>query len=205
LKDLRGNIGPRKRPEPRATPNAKTMSYDDRLGRFLVFVLRHHPEKIGLKLDEKGFIDIDTLVRALQKRTSFKDATRKGIERLAASTSSGNRFEIAGSTIRARYGHSLPQSVVYEPSTPPAILYYGTTDELAKTILKDGLKGTQTKRVHLSSDVASAKSVGQRRTPNPVIIKVDTALAAKAGVLFYAGGPSVWLSDDIPTNCLSLA
>jgi len=201
----RGHIGPRKRPESRSKPPAAPAPVDERLGRFLVFVLRHHPEKIGLKLDEKGSVDIDTLVRALQKRTSFKDASRGGIERLVASTVSGNRFEITGGRLRAMYGHSLPQPVVYEPATPPTSLFYSTTEDDAGACLKSGLKGTQTRRVHLSTDAAAAKTVGLRRTAEPVILKVDAARAAAAGVQFYLGGPAVWLSDDIPADCISRA
>ena len=198
----RGNFGPRKRPESRRQ-DGPAPSPDERLGRFLAYVLRHHPEKIALELDQKGSADIDALVQALQQRSSFKDASRKAIERLATSAVSGQRFEIIENRIRARYGHSLPQPVEYESASPPPVLFHAATEEAARIIIKDGLKGDLRRRVHLSTDVAAARTVGLRRTPAPVILRVDAARAAKAGVKFYPGGPAVWLSDNIAPDCIS--
>ena len=196
------NSGPRKRPDPRRQAGP-VPAPDERLGRFLAYVLRHHPEKIALELDQKGSADIDALVGALLKRSSFQNASRTAIERLAASAVSGDRFEVIGNRIRARYGHSLPQPVEYEAAPPPPVLFHATTEAAARIILKDGLKGDLRRRVHLSTDAAAARTVGLRRTPIPVILRVDTARAAKAGVRFYPGGPTVWLSDNIAPDCIS--
>ncbi len=202
--DSRGNFGPRKRPDARSRSVPKAPS-EERLGRFLAFVLRHHPEKLALELDAQGAADIDALVLALQTRSSFKDATRKVIERLATAETSGHRFEILGTRIRARYGHSLPQPVEYGATTPPPVLFYGTTEENARLVLKQGLKQVQQRRGHLSTDAKAARTVGLRRTPSPVILKVDASRAAKAGIRFYAAGPVVWLSDEIPPDYITRA
>jgi putative RNA 2'-phosphotransferase len=178
------------------------LSVDERLSRFLAFVLRHHPEEIGLELDEQGAADIDELLQRLHARTGFASVTREQIERLAAGPSAV-RFEVRGSRLRARYGHSLPQTIQYDPSTPPTDLFHGSTPEAAEQILAEGLKAVQRQRVHLSVDTPAAREVGQRRCPDPVVLRIDTAGAAKAGVRFYHAGPAVWLSDDIPPGCLS--
>jgi putative RNA 2'-phosphotransferase len=208
----RGNFGPRKRPDPRRpslppspAATASSSAAEERLGRFLAFVLRHHPEKLGLTLDNQGAADMELLAKALQKRSSFKDATRKQIERMATSTTSAHRFEVLGDRIRARYGHSLPQAIELEPAAPPPVLYFSTTREDATTISKAGLQRGQRQRVHLSTTLAAARIVGIRRTPTPILLKVDTVRASGAGVKFYKGGPAVWLSDDIPADCISSA
>jgi putative RNA 2'-phosphotransferase len=174
----------------------------ERLGKFLSFVLRHHPEEIGIGLDVEGQVEIDILVIALHRKSGFEKIVRRDIERLAAGPS-GSRFEIRGGRIRARYGHSLPQAIRYEPATPPANLFHGTTPDAAEAILADGLKAHGRQRVHLSVDIRAAKEVGRRRCENPVILRIDTAAAAKAGVKFYCGGPAVWLADDIPPKCIA--
>lgn len=178
------------------------LSVDERLSRFLAFVLRHHPEEIGLELDEQGAADIDELLQRLHARTGFASVTREQIERLAAGPSAV-RFEVRGNRLRARYGHSLPQAIQYDPATPPTDLFHGSTPEAAEQILAEGLKAVQRQRVHLSVDTPAAREVGQRRCPDPVVLRIDTAGAAKAGVRFYHAGPAVWLSDDIPPGCLS--
>ena len=34
----------------------------DKIGKYLCFILRHHPEKIGITLDEHGWADVDELL-----------------------------------------------------------------------------------------------------------------------------------------------
>jgi putative RNA 2'-phosphotransferase len=176
---------------------------EEKLGRLLVFVLRHHPEKVGITLDRKGSVDLETLVQALKKRPGFETVTRKTIELLAVSPISANRFEIVGDRIRATYGHSLQPGIQLEPSEPPPKLFNGTTEATAQLITKEGLKPAPKRLVHLSTHEEDAITVGLRRTQNPVIMVVDTRRAAKAGVRFYRGGPAVWLCDPIPADCIT--
>jgi len=177
-------------------------SGEERLSRFLAFVLRHHPEEVDLELDEHAACDLDRLVEAIQKGPGFGSVTREQIERLVASGPAAARFEIKDGRIRARYGHSLEQPVAYDPADPPPFLFHGTTPEAAEEVLGEGLKAGQRQRVHLSVDTPAAREVGCRRCPDPVILRIDTETAAKADVRFYRGGPAVWLADDIPPECI---
>jgi putative RNA 2'-phosphotransferase len=167
------------------------------------FVLRHHPEEIGLGLDVEGQADIDKLVTALHRRPGFDNVTRKEVEEIALGPGA-SRFEIRGNLIRARYGHSLAKPVRLEAAPPPSELFQGTTAPAATAILAAGLKAHGRQRVHLSADVTSAREIGRRRSEDPVILKIDTAAATKAGVKFYPGGPAVWLADDIPATCIRI-
>jgi putative RNA 2'-phosphotransferase len=178
------------------------LSVDEQLSRFLAFVLRHHPEEIGLELDEQGAADIGELLQRICARPGFAGVTREQIERLAAGLSAV-RFEVRGNRLRARYGHSLPQTIQYDPATPPTDLFHGSTPEAAEQVLAEGLKAVQRQRVHLSVDTPAAREVGRRRCPDPVVLRIDTTGAGKTGVRFYDAGPAVWLSDDIPPECLS--
>lgn len=177
-------------------------SADERLSRFLAFVLRHHPEEAGLELDDRGSADLDAVVEAMHARPGLETVTRDKVERLAATDEGAARFEIQGDRIRARYGHSLTQAIQCEPGDPPADLFHGTTPESAEQILAEGLKPGDRQRVHLSVDTPSAREVGRRHCTDPVILRIDTAGAAKAGVRFYPAAPTVWLSDEIPPECI---
>ena len=173
-------------------------SGDERLSRFLAFVLRHHPDEVGLTLDEKGLVDLDGLAEAIRARPGFETATREKIEHLVTSGPGVSRFEIIGDRVRARYGHSLSQPIEYPPADPPENLFRGTTPESADQILAEGLKADERQRVHLSIDTPAAREIGLRRCPDPAILRVDTSSAVASGIRFYRAGPSVWLADDIP-------
>jgi len=188
------------RGEPR---HGRRPSGDERLSRFLAFVLRHHPEEIGLELDERGACDFEALLEGIRSRPGFERVTREQVERLVASGPGAARFVIEAGRIRARYGHSLDQPIQYEPADPPALLFHGTTPEAAEQVLAEGISAGQRQRVHLSVDTPAAREVGRRRCPAPVILQIDTECAARAGIQFYRGGPAVWLSDDIPPECVT--
>ena len=194
----------RSRPNNRriASGDARHPTSDEHLSRFLAFVLRHHPEEIGLTLDDQGWADLDPLLEGVHTRRGFEAVTREHVERLLE-TLGAARFELQGGRVRARYGHTLPQAIRYEPSTPPAGLFHGTTPEAVEQILADGLRAGDRQRVHLSVDTPAAREVGQRRCPDPVIFRVDTAAARRAGVAFYHAGPTVWLSDDVPPQYIT--
>jgi len=201
--ESRGKRDPRER---RKTPDRggpPRPSRDERLSRFLAFLLRHHPEEVGLTLDEQGAADLDALTEAIRGRKGLEGVTREHIERLAASGPAAQRFEVLGNRIRARYGHSLPQAIQYEEAEPPEHLFHGTTPEGAEKVLAEGLRPADRQRVHLSIDTPAAREVGRRRCPDPVILRIDTAGARKAGVRFYHAGPAVWLSDEIPPGCIA--
>ena len=196
----RGHRGSREQPR-----HGRRPSGDERLSRFLAFVLRHHPEEIGLELDARGAADFDALLEGIRSRPGFDRVTREQVEELVRSGPGAARFTIEGDRIRARYGHSLEQSIQYEPADPPAMLFHGTTPEAAEQVLAEGLSAGQRQRVHLSVDTPAAREVGRRRCDEPVILQVDTECASKAGVRFYRGGPAVWLADDIPPECITRA
>ncbi|MBQ3777440.1 MAG: DUF4417 domain-containing protein [Fibrobacter sp.] len=78
------------------------------------------------------------------------------------------------------------------------------THKALPQILQDGLKPMQRQYVHLSVDVDSATRVGKRRDGNPVILKIDTEAAQKAGIQFFIGNDKVWLCGEMPKDFLSI-
>src|SRR5207253_556847 len=80
-------------------------------------------------------------------------------------------FSEDGRRIRANQGHSVEVELQYEPSVPPEILYHGTADRFLASIQQNGLIKGNRHHVHLSTDLATAISVGQRHG-RPLVFRV---------------------------------
>ena len=173
------------------------------LSKEISYALRHAPWEYELELDEQGFVPIAQLLHALNESGAYeREITQADLEQIIA-TSDKKRHEITGDKIRALYGHTVPQIIKKEPGIPPAVLYHGTTHRALPQILQDGLKPMQRQYVHLSIDVETATRVGKRRDPKPVILKIDTEAAQKAGIQFYIGNDKVWLCKEVPKECIT--
>ncbi len=169
------------------------------ISRFLSLVLRHKPEVIGIALDAQGWVDVDVLLAAL--RAHGRSVTREELERVVA-TSDKKRFALEGDRIRAHQGHSVDVDLDLRPEAPPPRLYHGTVARFVESIRREGLVRGQRHHVHLSADVATAKSVGGRRGA-PVVLEVDAAAMARDGHVFYRSANGVWLTDHVPPAYLS--
>src|SRR6266699_6724490 len=96
-----------------------------RTSKFLSLVLRHEPERVGLKLGEAGWVGVDELLKAVNSHGV--SLTLDQLKHIVA-TSDKKRFAFSedGQRIRASQGHSLEVDLKYPPQTPPEILYHGT-------------------------------------------------------------------------------
>jgi putative RNA 2'-phosphotransferase len=94
----------------------------------------------------------------------------------------------------------VDQPIQYQASTPPAILYHGTTAQAVELILAEGLRSMNRQYVHLSANPELAQLVGGRRTPKPAILIIDARKAAAAGHRFFQVDDDVWLSEAIPAD-----
>lgn len=170
--------------------------------RFLSYVLRHHPEAIGLTLDSEGWVEVNTLLVALKH--NGKAMSRTFLEQVVA-TNDKQRFSFSpdGARIRASQGHSVRVDLGLPPMAPPPILYHGTVPGYLEGILSEGLKPAARHHVHLSADRDTARAVGARRG-RPVILEVDAQAMADAGFDFFCSENGVWLTEKVPPQFLSL-
>jgi len=178
------------------------MSVDSvQLSKFLSFVLRHKPDAIGLVLDPQGWTSIDDLV---EKGNAA--GTQFGREDLlhVVETSDKKRFSLSddGLRIRAAQGHSVPVVLGSPPQEPPPTLYHGTATRFVNSILSEGLKPQARQQVHLSTDEATARRVGQRHG-KPVILRIEALRMHTKGFKFYLADNGVWLIDQVPAEFLS--
>jgi len=170
----------------------------NRISKFLSYVLRHHPEAVGLQLDENGWVSLNLLVDACNAKG--QEMTRGQVIDVV-NTSEKKRFALSedGQRIRASQGHSVEVDLAYEEKAPPMVLYHGTVAKFLQPIQAEGLKKMARHHVHLSEDVETAERVGMRRG-RPVVLRVDADEMAAAGHRFYQSANGVWLTEHVPAK-----
>ncbi|RLC86162.1 MAG: RNA 2'-phosphotransferase [Chloroflexi bacterium] len=176
-----------------------------KLSKFLALILRHQPERFGLELDDEGWASLAEVMEILRGLPNFRWATRADVMAVVEEgTGDGKRrFQVEEGRIRARYGHSFARPIVYEPCTPPPLLYHGTSPEALEPIRREGLKPMERQYVHLSPDPETAIRVGARHAERPVVLTVHAAEAHAAGITFYQADEAVYLAKHVPREFLS--
>ncbi|WP_030168649.1 RNA 2'-phosphotransferase [Streptomyces sp. NRRL S-813] len=169
-----------------------------KVSKYLSKHLRHQPGRIGLTLDESGWVGIDTLIAAAAAH-GFP-FTREELDQVVA-TNDKQRFAIEGDRIRASQGHSIDVDLGLPPATPPASLYHGTVARNLETIRAEGLRPMNRHDVHLSPDRETATRVGARRG-RPVVLAVDASAMHRDGHVFHVSANGVWLTKAVPPRYL---
>ncbi|MFG2521132.1 RNA 2'-phosphotransferase [Streptomyces sp. NPDC048527] len=169
-----------------------------KVSKYLSKHLRHQPERIGLTLDEGGWVEIGTLLAAAAAH-GFR-ITRDELDHVVAANDK-RRFAIEGSRIRASQGHTVDVDLGLPPATPPAYLYHGTVAAALDAIRAEGLRPMSRHDVHLSPDRETATRVGARRG-RPVVLSVDAGAMHRDGHTFRVSANGVWLTEAVPPRYL---
>lgn len=165
------------------------------------YVLRHDPQKFGLKADSYGFVGVQDLLGVLGDRFGLVDVS--DMERLVEDCPK-RRFEIRGKKIRARYGHSIDVMLDIPPCQPPELLFHGTSPAMKDSILEEGVKPMKRKYVHLSKTTEEAFQVGHRKSKSPIVFAVKAREAHEQGIRFY-DMDLVVLTEKVPARFIQFA
>jgi putative RNA 2'-phosphotransferase len=167
-----------------------------RTSKFLSLVLRHEPERVGLKLGEAGWVGTDELLRAVNANGIA--LTLDQLKHVVA-TSDKKRFAFSedGQRIRASQGHSVEVDLQYPPQTPPEILYHGTATRFLDGIRQYGLQRMERHDVHLSAETKVTFQVGGRHG-KPALLTIRAGDMHRAGFVFRCSANGVWLVDHVP-------
>ncbi|MFH9264395.1 RNA 2'-phosphotransferase [Streptomyces sp. NPDC017546] len=175
-----------------------------KVSKYLSKHLRHQPERIGLTLDENGWVPVEELLRAAA-RHGF-GFSRAELDHVVA-VNDKRRFTVErgteGDRIRANQGHTVAVDLDLPPAEPPAYLYHGTVARVMDAIRAEGLRPMARHHVHLSSDRETATRVGARRG-RPLVLTVDAGAMHRAGHVFRVSANGVWLADAVPPRFLRL-
>jgi putative RNA 2'-phosphotransferase len=165
--------------------------------KHLSLVLRHDPGSVGLTLDGAGWVEVAKLLPAMK-------FTRQQLDEVVKENNK-KRFEFSsdGLKIRASQGHSVEVDLGYQEQEPPERLYHGTSGDLLKVLLVEGLKPMDRHDVHLSASVEDARAVAKRRR-NPVILEILADTMTKDGFKFRLSTNGVWLTEHVPPKYCSV-
>lgn len=175
----------------------------NRISRFLALVLRHDPGRIGLALDDHGWVDVDDLLAACA-RSGFALTAAELREVVATNSKQRFAFDLDARRIRANHGHSVAVDLGLAPVAPPPVLYHGTSTRALDRIRREGLLPMGRTHVHLCADVAKAEAVGRRHGP-VVVLGVDGAAMHGDGHRFLLAANGVWLTGAVPPAYLRSA
>lgn len=168
--------------------------------KYLSFILRHHPEELGLSLDSEGWANVAELL----------EKTAWTMEMLETIVDTDNKqrysFNEDKTMIRANYGHSnrevnitMHEVTANELESLGGVLYHGTATRFMDSINSEGLKKMQRNYVHLSKDLDTAVNVGKRHG-KVVVIKIKALEMLKDGNKIYRSENGVYLTDYVGTR-----
>jgi putative RNA 2'-phosphotransferase len=169
-----------------------------KVSKFLSLVLRHQPERIGITLDDAGWVEVSQLLNACNEngvaisRPSLEEVVRTNDKKRFA-------FSEDGLKIRASQGHSIEVELAYTPVTPPEILYHGTATRFLDSIKDQGLLKRERHHVHLSGDEETAVKVGSRHG-EPLVLIIESERMHNDGFHFYKSENGVWLTNHVPAQ-----
>ena len=171
------------------------------VSKYMSKILRHHPDVIGITLDEHGWADVQSLIQGISKRTPFNMEMLEEI--VAADQKQRYSFNSDKTLIRANQCHSIPVDVELEAAAPPDILWHGSAIKYTGSISRLGLIRKDRLYVHLSPDPKTAEITG-RRHGRPVVYLVDAKKMHEDGFVFYCSVNGVWLTERVPSRYLQI-
>jgi len=182
--------------------NKDLQEENKKISKFLSWVLRHKPGEIGLILDENGWADVNELIE--KSRTANIELTFDILKHIV-DTNSKKRFSFNKelNKIKANQGHSIEIDLALTLKEPPEFLYHGSAERSADSILQKGIAKQERHHVHLSTDIKTAISVGQRHG-KPVVFEIKASQMYKDGFEFFISENGVWLTDSVPAKYLRL-
>ena len=163
--------------------------------------LRHTPQRIGLRLESGGWVEVEKLLAAAARRLGMEMSRAQLEEVVAKNDKQRFAFDAARTKIRANQGHSVAIDLELEAQTPPPILYHGTGAQNRDLLVREGLKKMRRHHVHLSVDVETARKVGARKG-KPLVFAVDAARLSAGGAIFYRSANGVWLTEEVAPSYL---
>lgn len=169
-----------------------------RKSKKLSWLLRHGAGSEGLPMDAAGWVPVeDVLARLRLSRGELAEVVRLNTKR---------RLQWQGERIRCCQGHSLDGMPVtldaLEASWVPwrgGTVWHGTHLDAIEPICREGIRPGRRTHVHLAPALESG--VGKRAAVH-VMLAVDPARMAEAGVPLFEAPNGVVLTRRVPPQCI---
>jgi putative RNA 2'-phosphotransferase len=176
----------------------------DMLGRTMAGVLRHFPERYGLRMNKLGWVDLEEFITQVRdKQRRFRWLKPHHVLAIIDTDPKG-RYQFRDGMIRATYAHSVDVELDLPTRGTPELLYYPTTKEEKDVLLETGLMPSDRKKVHLSRTLVAAIIAGKVRDPEPLIFEVNAKAMTDAEMVIMKAGNTVFVVDSVPPEYLRL-
>ena len=179
----------------------------DSLGKILAGMLRHFPERYGIRLDDHGWAKVFSIVPAIKaEKRHFGWLTPHHIEAFAQTEPKGRYQWDRNSSIRATYGHTIPVNMDDLPTDDiPDKLFYQTTPDEIEFIKETGIGPSDKTWVHLSKTYRQAYVSGLFHVDNPLVVEIDVNRMLESGRKVYRATPEIFLVKEVPPEFFSVA
>ena len=170
---------------------------------YISYILRHHPEEIGLDMDKHGWVNTKDLIKGINDSGKYQ-LEQESLEQIVVLDEKGRyKFNEDKTRIKACQGHSIPwvePELTYKK--PPQYLYHGTTTEALDKIFKTGhIDKMNRHAVHMQADESLAwKSAVRWKGKKPIVIKIAAREMYDDGKQFGVSDNDVWCTEEIPTD-----
>ena len=173
--------------------------------RYLASLLRHHKNPLGVPMDPRGWVNLESLVKRWCEVTT-RHSQQTTVEELIHIVMLDNksRFSVSedSTLIRANQGHSIDIALdAFTQIVPPPQLFHGTSIHALPGIRDTGITKQDRHHVHLSREATTAYRVGMRHRGNAyieaVVLGIDARKMFQDGIRFYISDNGVFLVDHI--------
>lgn len=170
----------------------------DRVGRMMAGILRHFPERFGLTMDGRGWVDLEEFVNAIRaSRPNYARWLRKEHIQALVETDEKGRYQIDGGMLRATYAHSVNVNLDDLPEANLDTLYFPVSEEELDLVLETGLRPSDRNMIHLSATPDKAYSAGRVHNPDPILLQIDVKGSTNAGNFIFRAGKTVYITHAV--------
>ncbi|MCB9782336.1 MAG: hypothetical protein H6751_05170 [Candidatus Omnitrophica bacterium] len=85
---------------------------------------------------------------------------------------------------------------------PPTLLYYGCRRKPYRVYSEKGIEPTDGREIVLARTPEMALRIGNRRDPKPILVEINTEIAASQGAHFLSYGAQLFLVDRLPKDAM---
>lgn len=166
-----------------------------KLSKFLDYVLGRNPDEFGLLTDERGFVPVKELLKALGEEEGWRHIRFSNLKEVIA-TMYPSPIEIEEKRIRARSRSQLP--AIGPANDLPKLLYFSLRRRAWPVMFERGwVPRTDTPPIVLAASREMSRRIGLRRDPDPVIVTVQVAASLESGTQFQQYGNHLYLADAV--------
>ena len=164
------------------------------------YIIGRNPDEFGLVPDNDGYIKIKEFLQAVTEIDGWRNVRISTLNEMRL-VHPDPPVEIDDTRIRAKDLSRLPQITLCE--NPPKLLYVCITEKSYPAVLENGIRPTVHSRIICCRDPEMATTIGNRRTPQPVLLTIHTAKLREQGLLLWNAGERLFLADFIPPDAFT--